>query len=273
MRATLCHGLLLSLAALWACTEDPFGAAFCGQGGVIEDLRITDLCGSVEAGQPIVLDAFVRNGECWCNHSLGCAVDVDGQVIDVTTAVCTPQDLCGACFVEVEGTCALPALDAGRYELRVNGERAADLDVGAGRTACWDLAPVIEPPGEGATCEPRESFPSVELCLGGIDGFGAPRTHFTVTDTCGSCLDRAGGCRVERDDQTLRLYPEYLTCDCPTCGDCPAVCLDVEVECTPERLEPGTYRVEVPGSGLAPQTLVVDPVDGFGAERCVTAGG
>src|SRR5688500_15308504 len=76
-------------------------------------------CGidGVRAGTPTTSPVLGGGRDaCHCGETIECRARVSGAfTLELETALCTDGPLCEACFPFIEGTCALPALEAGRW--------------------------------------------------------------------------------------------------------------------------------------------------------------
>ena len=217
--------------------------------------------GAVPPSSNYSLDLYLDG--CFCDESLSCTSFVaDPGVLMLETRMCPGRADCDGCVSPLRVSCPIPPLDAGQWQVVVNGARAFDLTVapptpGLGPVQqCYDFAPeadaavTCEWPGAWSatgteTCHPPEAF------------VGEP-TLARIADTCASCFAGPGQCAVTVVGDTITLSPYELSCDCPTCGACPDICIRLERTCTIPPLAAGTYRVVSPAG--ATELVVGDRV-------------
>lgn len=186
---------------------------------------------------------------CFCEGHVTCSATVVGDhQLALATSSCTNPDVdCDECVPFLEGTCDLPPLDEGTWQIDVNGQPSFQLEVtpedvlpergstcirrGTHDESCgvgWPPGP-MEP---GSSCHPLHAWPN-------------ERVPITIHDPCGGCGVYAGPCKVDVFDDVIRVQPSnlYSLCDI----DCPAICTPREDVCWTPRLEAGTWRVLIEG--------------------------
>lgn len=208
---------------------------------------------AVEPGRPFELPfAF---DQCGCCVETECAVSVDAatQTLSLTTTLCPDPCDCDAC-VTPTGTCSVPALGEGLWQVIVGGAPAFQLPVIA------DAGFAPPPPGcatyaEPDRCAPSTPFASIPLDPMSVCVESGP-SHSTLDvvrlhESCGTCTTLDAPCYAALEPRLTDDLPpggeirlvvgEYGTaCDV----DCPGVCVPRDYECIVPRLVPGDlYRV------------------------------
>ncbi len=204
------------------------------------------------------------DGACFCGELLFCDVsviysDTGPAIIDLTTSFCEGSFLCDGCFPQLDGVCRVPALPAGDYRVRMNGEKAFSLTLPVWRSDTGEeqLSFTPAPPEpEGLFC-PWETTPidtPSQLCAVPQVSANTSST-VTLTNGCGGCFDLPADCVVTRQGARLLVEARTRTCDCPVCGACADVCVPVETTCRLPPLPVGTYTVVSGGLELTVQVV------------------
>ncbi|RLB48510.1 MAG: hypothetical protein DRJ42_23025 [Deltaproteobacteria bacterium] len=195
------------------------------------------------------------DGACFCGEQVVCEVNMmfpgtGPALIDLTTSICDGSLLCDGCYPHVDGLCRVPALPAGDYRVRLNGEEGFLLSLPVWRTdseeqVCFTPAP---PVSDHLFCpwETTSIVDVAQLCVP-PEVFANTSSVVTVTDGCGGCFDGPADCVVTQQGHRLIVDARTRTCDCPTCGACDDGCVPVETECRLPPLAPGTYTVAAGG--------------------------
>ncbi|MGF1466133.1 MAG: hypothetical protein ACFCGT_08355 [Sandaracinaceae bacterium] len=198
---------------------------------------------------------------CYCGEELECvgALDAAARRIDLSSVMCS-RVLCDACFPFVLGSCPIPGLREGTYEVHVNGAYAFPLEASdrvlsitpAQRALARPRGDPFGCPGTSMTRPP----PAVrEVCMPErVQGSGP--TNVRVVADCLLCRESLGPCTVTRqaDSIVIDLAMSDSTCS----GGCATECERREMACVLPPLERGTYGVRVEGWS-AGWTLEVDP--------------
>ncbi len=202
---------------------------------------------------PFDLPIFVGNdGRCYCGEDVSCDARVarDGSV-DLTTGLCGEGPICGACFPNVSGSCAVPALEVGRHDVRINGRLAFQVEVRP-EGPRYAFFPACTRPAPEPTADVCGSYELSGPGVSGIDTLCHPsevaefaRADLRVSASCGSCTDAPGSCEVIVEDSTLRVVPQLLEGQCDV--DCPPACFEHELRCITPPLPEGSYVVRVEG--------------------------
>jgi hypothetical protein len=239
----------------------------CGPGRAIDLACDVDV---VRADTPTTISVLVGGrDECFCGESIECRARVSGAfAVELETAVCSDGLLCDACYPFIEGTCALPALEAGRWRVDVNGDPGFELSV---------LEPGVVPE-RGEMCVRRGErldvcapiWPAVpntaDSACAQANVLGGTRVPIEVTETCGSACDAIGPCTVSIFDDVIRVTPSLLTPSCDIA--CPEVCeLHTELCYTPP-LPEGTWRVFLEGYDTPLFTITSSDFGGGDDMRC-----
>jgi len=195
---------------------------------------------------------------CYCGKTVECTASVlEDGVLELSTSLCAGDLLCDGCFPFVEGTCEIPSLSEGRWEVRVNGEPAFDVGV-LPEDVIPERAPTCSRRAETPLCE--DTWPPTELA-GGISTCHAAGAYagqplaIEVTDHCGGCGTVAGDCDVMLLDGTVVVRPSAIH---ETCVDCPAICEERTQICTTPPMPAGVWRVEVRGATGDTEVVVSD---------------
>lgn len=201
----------------------------------IDGYSDTGLLPNTPTSIPVFID------ECSCGNEITCTVDVVGDVVQLSTQLCSdPTVDCDACGTHSEGTCEIPALPEGEYAVFSNGEAAAQLIVSPGGQppTTTSLAHQDNACGSGGETNRAELD---ELCTR-YDAVNR-RIAFTVTADCESCVDSLGTCEVLQEGSVLYVdaIMESGTCEI----GCPAVCEPREMTCWSPPLDPGDYHVQI----------------------------
>lgn len=184
--------------------------------------------------------------ECFCDQGFVCTATVTGpRTLELSTSLCPETPICRACERAPVGVCELPALEPGRWHVRVNDEDALDVDVtppdvlperadvcvrramSDGCGAIWSPTPLVV----GRACHPS-AVPA------------GTRAAIRVHEACGGC-SQDGPCEVVVVDGTIRVRATTLPNSCDIA--CPAVCMDTAHTCLTPPLAAGSYRVVVEG--------------------------
>ncbi|HJK89874.1 MAG TPA: hypothetical protein RMH85_18975 [Polyangiaceae bacterium LLY-WYZ-15_(1-7)] len=199
-------------------------------------------------------------GECYCGESVGCVATLSGErQLSLETSLCTDGFLCDACFPFVTGTCELPPVEEGVYDVLVNGDPGFRLAVGPDDVfpewglTCHRMAERTEC---GVTWPPRD-YAISEACHPDVAPPERP-VAIRLTDECGGCGSLSGPCRVDVFDDLVRVFPSRV--EDPCAGDCPPVCMPREEVCYTPPLPAGTWRVQVDGLEAPETTIVVGSV-------------
>lgn len=257
-------------------TDSPDAGPPCA---LLPDDRATTFCsvttdGDLPAGTPF--DLLVRWSSCACPAGRTCDVTVDGDVIDVRTLSCALDTECDDC--SFEGICPVPALEERAYRLRVDGVDVFDARAavqprgGRSHARCYEVPAAPDPVLECVYAW-EDPVGAATLCYRELEDVGT-YVRFRFTETCRGCSDWTAGCSVELSGGRLVVRPRVQQCTCPTCGDCPDVCVPIDVECRSIALRDGAYPVELEledGSRIDGGTLVVEDVTAPGPERCIDA--
>lgn len=210
----------------------------------------------VEPGRPFTLPYVFDQCACCAESECRVAVDRGARTLSISTTLCPDPCDCVACNAP-RGTCEVPALDEGDWLVVANDAPAFVLPVHVDSgfappppacaryaepddTGCGPSTPVPGRPVTDDLCFETEPRP---------DGLDIIR----LRASCWPCADRLGPCiaRLEprlTDDLPpggeLFLEPTSYPIACDV--DCPAVCLEQEIECfVPELVEGDLYRVHV----------------------------
>lgn len=229
------------------------------------------------AGRPTELPVLIGGTDgCFCDEEVTCSARVEGpRTIALETGICEAPSACEACMPFVGGTCALPALEAGTWRVRVNGTDAMELEVlppdvvperadvctrraddGGG---CGNVFPP-HPFDVGRVCHPEGAYPG-------------ERVPIRVTDACGSCGRLAGPCVVSVLGDVIHVRAQGVGSGCDV--DCPPVCIPREDVCWTPPLATGTWHVLVEGFPMTDDRTATTITVGGGAissdETCVGA--
>jgi len=189
---------------------------------------------------------------CYCSEVLLCDVSVrrgeglSPTVIELNTSMCSRDLGCDECFPRLDGVCEVPALPAGDYRVRLNGEDAYVVSLPVWRSdtqesTTWTPAPLTP---AGLFC-PWQSTPIAttgELCVP-AEAFADASGSITVSDACGGCFDEPADCSVTREGSRLIVEARTRSCDCPTCGACAEICQRITTSCRLPPLPAGSYTV------------------------------
>ncbi|MBN8612076.1 MAG: hypothetical protein J0L92_15890 [Deltaproteobacteria bacterium] len=212
------------------------------------DVACTDTgTGFVPVGVPYALPVRFGDGStCFCGEAIACAATVSGRDLLLETRMCADL-LCDGCFPYVEGTCALPPLDEGRYRVLVNGAPSFELDASNATPAIGPVDACLRPPVDEHACG-WELAPSVleadELCHPPLARAGEP-IAVEVHSFCLPCGSIWGPCTVTRTATSIHVSPTIVSSRCDV--DCETDCLDRTTVCTIPPLEPGKYQLSVDG--------------------------
>lgn len=218
----------------------------------------------VPANEPTTIPVAIGGAnECYCGETIQCEVQRTGEPfeLELRANLCRDSGLCDACFPFVESTCALPALEEGRWTVRDRGETAFVFDVvPAGVMPEWGLECVSarnpDILGCGVDWPPVDPVQANRVCH--LDGGGAEeRVTLTVTDACGGCGTIPGPCEVEVFDDILRVRPSRVESRCDI--DCPEICMPVEHTCVSPPLPAGEWRVFLGNVEIGTQVRVPGP--------------
>jgi hypothetical protein len=207
----------------------------------------------VQPGVPFELP--VTFDTCGCCPRAECRAEVTEvsgtPTLRLTTTLCPDPCDCEAC-VTPRGSCAVPALEPGLYDVVVNEAPAFQLPVFP------DSGFVPPPPAcvsyaQPDECRLSESVPDVSgyrpagVCIRERGGAALPTT-ITVTHDCWPCGDLQGPCSVVVEPRLtddlppggeIRLGPTHFPTVCDV--DCPGLCIRTERSCQVPDLEPGHY--------------------------------
>lgn len=202
----------------------------------------------VPVGVPSRITGLLGDGErCFCGETLGCSASIRRPgVLDLSTALCTGDIACEACFPHVEGECEIPALTEGEWQVYVNGEFSFQV-----------TAEVPDPEPSPDRCQ-RAANP--DDCRPDMPGAAVPssfchssspspgRAEIRVFHECPPCAAPAGPCEVEVLGDRIHVRPSSLLASCEIV--CPPVCVPREDVCLTPRLEPGLYRMSFEGAAF-----------------------
>jgi len=214
----------------------------------------------VQPGVPFELP--VTFDTCACCAATECRAEVTEVLgtptLRLTTTMCPDPCDCETC-VTPRASCAVPALEAGLWDVVVN-------DAPAFRLPVFPDSGFVPPPpacvsyAEPDVCRLSESVPEVsgyrpgEVCVRERGGAALPTT-VTVAHHCWGCGDLQGPCSVTLEPRLpadlppggeIRLGPTHFATACDV--DCPDVCIRAEQSCIVPDLEPGGfYRVWADG--------------------------
>jgi hypothetical protein len=196
---------------------------------------------------------------CYCGEQIRCEAHLapDGA-IELYTSMCS-EFLCDGCFPHVEGSCRLPPLAAGIYDVRVLGDNSFRIEVS-------DATPVIGPidhcsryPRDSISCGwqwPPSPEQTDQLCVPAEVTAGSP-IYARVDDFCAHCGMIDGPCRVTRTASSIHVQPMSLASSCDV--DCTDECSLEQITCVIPPLEAGTYTVTLEGIPGAATMVVHDP--------------
>lgn len=208
---------------------------------------------------PLTFDA------CGCCVQSECRAELRGDTLHLTTTLCPDPCDCDRCVLP-EVDCAIPPLAEGVYEVVVNGAPAFSLPVIA------DSGLVPPPPAcqrfaQEDMCRLSDRLPDVSgwrpssVCVetrSATTRSGNEPVVVRVQSDCWGCGDLMGPCVaiVEprfTDDLPpggeIRVQPTHFPTVCDV--DCPAVCIEAEVDCFVPPLEDGDfYRVWLDGEAV-----------------------
>lgn len=228
---------------------------------------------TIVAGAPQTISVFVGgDGACYCGETIECRARVTGpRALAIETGLCADGPLCDACLPFIEGRCELPSLEAGTWEVDLNGRPGFELHV---------LEPGVAPEW-GETCIRRGG--ALDVCAPTwppdatvVDQACAPAgvlagtpVPIELTQTCASACNAMGPCEVAIFDDVVRVTPSTWN---PSCDiSCPAVC-EMRVEtCHTPPLPAGTWRVFV--EGYDAMLFTIDATDTGGDPGLVVCGG
>lgn len=193
---------------------------------------------------PIAIDGCFCEGFARCTATIG-----SDRILDLSTSDCSNPDVdCDDCVPFLEGSCELPPLDAGTWQVNVNGRPSFDLNV----------VPEDVLPERGSTCLRRAEHAEDSCGIGWpassfMPGTTCHPTHarpgdrvaINVSHSCGTCGEYRGPCQVDVFDDVIRVRPSSMFTLCDI--DCPAICMPRDDTCWTPRLEEGTWRVFIDG--------------------------
>lgn len=212
----------------------------------------------VEPGRAFSLPYVFDQCACCAETECRVAVDRTTRTVSIATTLCPDPCDCAACNAP-RGACDVPPLDEGEWLVVANGAPAFVLPVHP------DSGLVPPPPAcaryaeiDDSGCGPSTPVPgrsvAGELCFETDprpDGLDVIR----LRSPCWPCADRLGPCvaRLEprfTDDLPpggeLFLEPTSYPIACDV--DCPAVCVEQQIECfVPELVDGDLYRVHAGG--------------------------
>lgn len=199
-------------------------------------------------------------GQCFCGERVQCVArrGAEPRTLELETGLCADGPLCDGCMPFVEGTCELPPLEEGPWEVTVNGQPSFALQViPEGVAPEWGrtcATPAVVSRECGILWPPVEAY-AVQVCH---PAMVPAETHVAiqVDDHCAGCGDAAGPCQVTVFDDIVRVTPSKVYSGCDI--DCPDMCMLRSDECVTPPIPEGTYR------------LIVDGIDGYESELVAT---
>lgn len=216
--------------------------------------------GLIPVGVAHDLPVYFGDGQrCYCGEQVRCDARLapDGA-IDLSTSMCA-EFLCDGCFPTVEGSCRLPPLAAGFYDVRVNGALAFQLEASNASPAIGPVDRCQTYPRDSLSCGwwwPPAPEPTSQICHPAEVTSGAP-IYVSVTDFCLACGAVIGPCQVTRTASSIHVSPTSMSSQCDV--DCAAICNLGEQVCVIPPLEAGEYTVTLEGLPGATTLFVYEP--------------